>query len=125
MERAFSFNFELQQFLDSIEALLWSSKPKPLARLVPLTFTARTAATSAKCSSWLVAGGFVPLRAGGGCDMGDGAHSGTGSWCGRSMSPGVGGDSSLAGSRGRKRPPYQRWLACQRGGPASVNVTVY
>ena len=36
----FSFNFELQQFLDSIEAFLWSSKPEPLARPVPLMFPA-------------------------------------------------------------------------------------
>jgi hypothetical protein len=46
----FSFNFELQQFLGSVEALLWSSVSETLARLVPLTFTARTVATSAKCS---------------------------------------------------------------------------
>ena len=46
----FSFNFELQQFLGSIEAPLWSSVSEPLAKLVPLMFAARTVAASAKCS---------------------------------------------------------------------------
>ncbi len=62
----FSFNFELQQFLGSIEAFLWSSKPEPLARPVPLVLTARG---SDQCEvliaagSWF-AGGLVFLGAG-------------------------------------------------------------